>query len=218
MHPTKFSWSKKTEPAEVVDLPRKVCPLCMRSYTDDSLFCRVDGQKLQLDDPPVSETEFSQQCPDCGFILRSERSRCPVCGHLFSSENSGPISDLLFFNLIPVSGVPIRIDTFPYVLGRKDVLREHFSEYVAAEQLVFYKESNKFYVREKRSLNGSTLNGHVIGGKNLENMKKLPLADGDEIGIVLDKKLNPLIRFQVEIPSIQMGEISKALAKRGGAS
>lgn len=214
MHPTKFSWIKKDEPAEVINLPRKVCPLCIRTYTDDSIFCRIDGQKLQLDDSPLPEAEFSLECPSCGFVLRSRKPRCPVCGHPFSTEEHG--SGPQFFNLIPVTGIPLQINRFPYVLGRKDVLRDHFSEYVSAEQIVFYKEGGRFYVRDKKSLNGSTLNGHVIGGKNLESMKKLPLADGDEIGMVLDKKLTPLIRFQVEIPSVQFGDISKALARRGG--
>lgn len=214
MHPTKFSWIKKTETEPVAALPRKACPLCNRSYTDDSIFCRIDGQKLQLDDGPRLENDFSMECPSCGFVLRSRKPRCPVCGHPFMEHEQGLQAH--FLNMIPESGVPIKIDTFPYILGRKDVLRNHYSEYVSAEQLVFYSESGRFYVREKKSLNGSTLNGHVIGGKNLESMKKLPLADGDEIGLVLDKKLKPLIRFQVEIPSDQFGDISKALAKRGG--
>lgn len=213
---TKFSWIKKSEPEPVVSLPRKVCPLCTRSYTDDSLFCKFDGQKLQLDDQPKADPGFSQECPSCGFVLRSKKPRCPVCGHPFSVNSQG--SGAAFFNLIPVSGIPLKIDSFPYILGRKDVLRHHFSEYVSSEQIIFYRESGKFYVKERKSLNGSTLNGHVIGGKNLESMKKLPLADGDEIGMVLDRNLTPLIRFQVEIPSDQFGDISKALAKRGGIS
>ena len=206
-------WKRKANHEETVPQPRKVCPLCLRIYTDDSLFCKVDGQKLQLDEPAKTEGSERIICPNCGFRMTAIRSRCPVCGHVFSKVKPEEVS--AFFNLIPESGLPIRIAYFPYTFGRKDVIRHRFSEYVNTEHLVFTKDSTHFYIREKKSLNGSSLNGHAIGGKRFESLKKLQLADGDEIGLALDKNMTPLIRFRVELPQAQTTAQINAASRKG---
>ena len=191
-------WRKKEQQEPVPAGPRKVCPLCLRAYFDDSIYCRMDGQKLQIEDSSQHETRKQIECPNCGFTLSTPRQRCPICGHIFSNfKNTG---ETAFINLIPEAGLPIKIDKFPYTFGRKDVIRTHFSEYVNIEHIVFTLENGHFYIRDKKTLNGSSLNGHAIGGKRYENLKKLQLADGDEIGLALDPKGNSLIRFKVEIP------------------
>lgn len=197
-------WRKKEQQAPTPIGPRKVCPLCLRAYYDDSIYCRMDGQKLQLEGTSQQDTKKQIECPNCGFTLSTPRQRCPICGHIFTNFKSS--NETALINLIPEAGLPIRIDKFPYSFGRMDVIRNHFSEFVNMEHLIFSVENFHYYVRDKKSLNGSSLNGHAIGGKRFENLKKLQLADGDEIGIVLDANRNSLIRFKVEIPQ---GVLSK---------
>lgn len=201
-------WRKKEQQGPTEAGPRKVCPLCLRAFFDDSIYCRFDGQKLQLEEVTQQDLRKPIECPNCGFTLSTPRQRCPICGHIFS--NFRDEKETLSINLIPESGLPLKIDRFPYSFGRKDVIRYHFSEYVNTEHVIFTLESGHFYIRDKKTLNGSSLNGHPIGGRRFENLKKLQLADGDEIGLALDGKGNPLIRFKVEIPRL-------ALSREGSA-
>ncbi len=201
-------WRKKVQQGPTTVGPRKVCPLCLRVYFDDSIYCRFDGQKLQLEESTQQELRRPIECPNCGFTLSTPRQRCPICGHIFTNfkEERDPVS----ISLIPEAGVPLKIDTFPYSFGRRDVIRHHFSEFVNTEHIIFTFENGHFYIRDKKTLNGSSLNGHAIGGRRYENLKKLQLADGDEIGIALDGKGNALLRFKVEI--------SRAVLSREGSS
>ncbi|MGC8515485.1 MAG: FHA domain-containing protein [Thermoplasmata archaeon] len=193
-------WRKKEQQDPAPTGPRKVCPLCLRAYYDDSIYCRMDGQKLQLEATTQQDQSKQIECPNCGFTLSTPRQRCPICGHIFSNFRN--TNETIFINLIPEAGLPIKIDKFPYSFGRKDVIRNHYSEYVNIEHIIFSLENGHFYIRDKKSLNGSSLNGHVIGGKRFENLKKLQLADGDEVGLALDSNGISLIRFKVEIPQM----------------
>ena len=208
-------WRKKEQQGPAPTGPRKVCPLCLRVYYDDSIYCRMDGQKLQLEDTTQQDSKKQIECPNCGFTLSTPRQRCPICGHIFTNFKSS--DGTAFINLIPEAGLPIKIDKFPHSFGRIDVIRNHYSEFVNIEHIVFSIENNRFYIRDKKSLNGSSLNGHAIGGKRFESLKKLQLADGDEIGLVLDANGNPLIRFKVEIPGAVLSKDASPIGTKEGA-
>ncbi len=207
-------WKRKSKEADPPPKSRRVCPICLSVYTDDSIYCKLDGQKLGLDDLAVTDRKKQIECPNCGFFLTTVRQRCPVCGHIFRDVMENDVK--AFINLIPESGLPIRIESFPYTFGRKDVIRHRFSEYVNTEHIIFTKEADKFFVREKKSLNGTSLNGHAIGGRKFESMKKLQLADGDEIGLALDRNSMPLIRFKVEVPqNLTVSQVAPKIGRSG---
>ena len=150
-------------------------------------------------------------CPDCGLKLE-ETTQVSSQGAIIQGSSSSP-SQLPFpvqavstgsatmqpfLELIFADSTKLTINQFPRILGRKDILRYPESEFVSGKHVAFYYENTQFSIEDQNSLNGTSLNGQVIGsGRN--SMGKKPLKDGDNVQLALNEKGEGAIKFTVRI-------------------
>ncbi len=201
-------WKKKdTDEYEVEDeayktydsYPGRVCPLCSRTYDDDSLFCRYDGQRLSIIEGGRKKNMkglAEMKCTYCGnTVVPRDDGKCPICRNVIvkSSSGHGRSVVLLIDQLYPVV-----IETFPYQFGRKDVARLAESEMVNSKHLEFLVADGKLKVRDSRSLNGSRLNDTVIGNHG-KSFGDFDIKSGDSIELCLDDSDRGEIRMKVKI-------------------
>lgn len=201
-------WKKKeSDEAEIDDpsyrtygsYPGRVCPLCSRTFDDDSLFCRYDGQRLAI----VKGKKIGNRkglneikCTYChNTVVPRDDGLCPICRNVIikSTEGHGMSLILLIDQLYPVL-----IDKFPYQFGRKDVSRLALSDRVNSSHLEFLIVDGKMKIRDLRSLNGTKLNETIIGN-NGKSFGDFDLKNGDSLELCLDDFDRGHIRMKVRI-------------------
>ncbi len=200
-------WKKKEEEEFSVDdeayrtdenYPSKVCPLCSRSYDDDSIFCKYDGQRLSIVEAkgPRIKGMIEIRCPYCGnTVVPRSNGICPICGNMTVKSVTGRGRSLLLL----IDGVyPVRIERFPYEFGRRDVVRLPGAENVNSKHLEFSIVDGKIMVKDTRSLNGTKLNETVIGnhGKSFGDFE---LKTGDSLELCLDDSDRGKVRMRVKV-------------------
>lgn len=178
--------------------PAKICPLCSRSYGDDSVFCRYDGQRLTIlnIEIPQSSASGETRCPSCGnTVVPKDDGTCPVCASvLVDVSKTRKRSVTLFIEHM----YPITIEEFPYVFGRKDVARLTSSEYVNPSHLEFNFVGSKLMVKDVKSLNGSKMNDLIIGTKG-KSFGEFEVKSGDTIELGLNSSNRGEVRMKVKI-------------------
>lgn len=179
--------------------PAKICPLCSRSYSDDSVFCKYDGQRLTILNIKIPEIlePGEMKCPKCGNTVKArEDGSCPVCGEQLVdvSKLGKKKSVTLFIDHL----YPITIDQFPYVFGRKDVARLLSSEYINPSHIEFNFNGSKLMVKDVKSLNGSKVNELIIGMKG-KSFGEFEVKNGDTIELGLNGSNKGEIRMRVKI-------------------
>lgn len=179
--------------------PRKICPLCSRSYDDDSLFCRHDGQRLsivEMNHESERRGEKEVKCPSCeNVVIPLESGFCPICKYPIVRKAKKKSKSIL---LITEQVYPIRISNFPYEFGRPDISRLPASERVNARHLEFILADGKIKIRDLRSLNGSKLNDTVIGNHG-KSYGEFDVRNGDSLELVLDDYDRGEIRMKIKL-------------------
>lgn len=188
----------------------KVCPICKKSYGDDEEYCEdcgaklMDGQKFAsqaAQKPPAVQNVSSgpavqaskpsrRKCKACGWEGETDDEYCPECGAKL--EGNPPVASATmptFERLVMPDLTEIRIDAFPFQFGRAMMSNYPDSDTVSSKHFIIYmKESNgnrTYEIEDSNSLNGTSLNGKVIGIDRKSN-GKFTLADGDKISLSID--------------------------------
>lgn len=139
-------------------------------------------------------------CPDCGARLDSTVQGTQLTPPQPSSMPSPFVSAVAqpSLELVFPDSTKITVNQFPYIFGRKDVLRYPESSYVSGKHLAFYYENGQFTVEDTNSLNGTSLNGQIIG-KDKKGTGKMLLNDGDTLQLALDEKGEGAFKFTVKL-------------------
>lgn len=204
----------------------KQCPVCSTTYPDDAVYCDKEGAKLvsgagqPAPSPGLKAAGASQpatapptptataKCKACGWSGPAPPDGyCPNCGIRLetagaapapSQQPAGPTLELVFSD-----STKIELNTFPSKLGRDALKRYPNSEFVSQAHLSIYYESGQFQIEDTNSLNGTSLNGKVIGkGRNNGGgLGKHPLKDGDTISLAgpFNDKGQGAITFNVKV-------------------
>ncbi len=191
----RMKWIKRDDQEESGNLG-KICPMCNTRYELDSNYCQKDGHRLILEEKAKTVNENSDfKCRACGYVNEPPlRGFCILCGEPFGSEARRERVFLF------VEGIyPIYIESFPFELDRMQLSRLEGSEYVNSPHVRIVREGPDFYVKDMNSLNGTSLNGKIIGGKGRKKAEKERLFSGDVIEICLDSKNNGMIRMQFKV-------------------
>jgi len=203
----------------------KQCPACHETYPDTATYCDKEGAKLidiagppvpsqaltmggpnQAPSPPAAApvikcnncgwsgpTPYDDYCPECGAKLEATPVPVPV-----QAPQVGPTLELVF-----TDSTKLELATFPSKLGREDFKRYPGSQFVSRAHLTIYFENGQFQVEDTNSLNGTSLNGNVIGkGRNGGGgTGRQPLKDGDTLSLAgpFDEKGQGAVSFRVRV-------------------
>ncbi|MCL4329597.1 MAG: FHA domain-containing protein [Candidatus Thermoplasmatota archaeon] len=190
-----MKWIKKEKDRETEELV-KICPMCNARYDLESSYCTHDGHRLILEEEKLLQTEHENyKCMACGYVNTPPlHGFCVLCGEPFGNDSRREKTFLF------VEGIyPIYIDSFPLDLDRNRLARLEGSEYVNSPHVRFMKEGSEFYVKDMNSLNGTSLNGRVIGGRGRKKPEKERIFSGDTIELCLDDKDRGVIRIQFKV-------------------
>lgn len=165
----------------------RVCPRCLSVYPEDTIFCSKDGSKLLLEmDMNVGESK----CIQCGAYLPADETECPECG--YSADHSNPV-----LRLTPLLSSSIVIWKFPYEFGREDIIRIEGAEYVNSRHLMFYLSNKKIVARELKTLNGTKINGKILGRMNQK--KEVELKSGDILELAINSQGEGMVKLSVNV-------------------
>ncbi len=188
----------------------KVCQNCKKSYGDEEEYCEDCGTKL-IDDgklapqasqqSPAVQNVFSgpavqgrklsrQKCRSCGWEGETDDEYCPECGAKLEGNQPVIIATMpIIEKLVMPDLTEIRIDAFPFQFGRAMMSNYPDSDTISSKHFIIYmRESNgsrTYEIEDSNSLNGTSLNGKVIGVDRKSN-GKFPLVDGDKISLSID--------------------------------
>lgn len=201
-------WKKKdSDEYEVEDeryktyegYPGRVCPLCSRTFDDDSLFCRYDGQRLSIIEGKKLKHMKGVNDVKCMYcnntVVPREDGLCPICRNVIVKSSSGLGKSIV---LLVDQLFPVIITSFPYQFGRKDVARLAESELVNSKHLEFLVLDGKIKVRDSRSLNGTKLNDTIIGNHG-RSFGDFDLKSGDSLELCLNSSDHGEIKMKVKI-------------------
>jgi DNA-directed RNA polymerase subunit RPC12/RpoP len=201
----------------------KQCNSCGKTYDDPTaIFCENCGNKLlekelkPVPDPfyqkpaatvgaSVNSTppQYSLKCKNCGHVALPSEEWCSECGLRLEKVALAPnqptiISGNPSLELLFSDSANMTINQFPMILGRKDVLRYRSYDAVSTKHVAFYYENGQFLIEDQNSLNGTSLNGRIIGsGRKSEG--KIPIKNGDYVQIVVGEKGEGEIKFTIRI-------------------
>lgn len=176
---------KHREKTDQSENPVKVCPVCLSKYSADYTFCPRDGYRLVLEKDTGHQTFL---CSNCGAIIQSEDEECLECG--FHQGLTYPI-----IRIFPLFSSMITIWKFPYIFGRKDVSRIYGAEYVNDRHIKFSRSGDVIKVRDLKSLNGTRLNGHLLGGS------PEALKSGDILELAVNGNGDGIVKLEIQIIS-----------------
>lgn len=176
---------KHREKTDQSENPVKVCPVCLSKYSPDYVFCPRDGYRLVLEKSMDKETLL---CANCGAVIQNPEEECLECG--FYQDFNYPV-----LRLFPVLSSMITIWRFPYIFGRKEISRIHGAEYVNERHVKFSRTGDTIKVRDLKSLNGSRLNGHLLGSSP-ETLKS-----GDILELGVNGNGEGIVRLEIRIIS-----------------
>ncbi|MEM3488374.1 MAG: FHA domain-containing protein [Candidatus Micrarchaeaceae archaeon] len=190
----------------------KMCPVCKKNYGDEEDYCEDCGAKLVEDKgnvSQVSEQPSSVQsvpfgstsqpgkqrykCEKCGWEGETDEDYCPQCGaKLGVVVSAGKVmssASSTIEKLILPDSTEIKIDAYPFQFGRSMLSNYPDSDTVSRRHFIItLTEANgqrTYEIEDSNSLNGTSLNGKVIGYDNKSN-GKFPLKDGDKISLCVD--------------------------------
>lgn len=145
------------------------------------------------------------RCPSCGWQGETDEEYCPNCGAKLTeisdvqasskSIDSNKVSVVPgeVVKLVRSDNTEILIDNYPYQFGRSLMSSYPDSDMISRNHFVITKEEAngtiKYYIEDSQSLNGTGLNGKVIG-IDRKSEGKFELHDGDVISIVIDPATN----------------------------
>ncbi len=190
---------KKKEREETHEQPtnlEKMCPLCGSRYDMSANFCLRDGQHLIIDVPAKETTsEESVTCRNCGFVNTPPlKGFCVNCGERFEKREIGMTAWLY-----PAGLYPIQITKFPFELGRDQLYRLPGAEFVSSPHLRITMEGSDFYLTDLNSLNGTTINGHVMDPSHTRKKVKQRIYNKDIIGLASNQKGTGMITIQFKV-------------------
>lgn len=190
---------KKKEREEKPEQPaklEKMCPLCGSKYEMSINFCPRDGQHLIIDLPSKQEdTEESVKCKNCGFVNQPTlKGFCVNCGERLEAKEN-----VMSAWLYPVGLYPILVKKFPFDLGRDQLFRLQGAEFISSPHLRITMEGGEFYLTDLNSLNGTSINGRIMGSGSTHKKIKQRIFTNDIIGLAPSQNGNGLITIQFKV-------------------
>ncbi len=188
----------------------KICPICKKTYGDEEDYCEDCGALLteykesisQVSQqptpvqsvpsvPPVQVKKSEHhKCVACGWEGETDEEYCPECGAKLGEISPAKVwPKAVQAKLILPDSTEINIDAFPFQFGRSMMSSYPSSDTLSGKHftitLTEFTGGRRYEIEDSNSLNGTSLNGKVIGYDRKSN-GKFPLVDGDKISLSID--------------------------------